>query len=174
MAEKVYFLNVEDWEQYGFTNTNIDVKKLRVISYRAQFTHIRSVLGTTLYDKIVSEITAGTLTGIYQTLMDDYVVDTLVAWCDYKATFHTTNQIMNKTTGKNSDEHIDSNDLDDNNALRNTLRADAKQFESDMIGWLQDNRNNIPEYCNTPEDQSHQTIHPSQIVNDYFGNIGVI
>ena len=174
MAEKVYFLNVEDWEQYGFTNTNIDVKKLRVISYRAQFTLIRSVLGTTLYDKIVTEITAGTLTGIYQTLMDDYVVDTLVAWCDYKATFHTTNQIMNKTTGKNSDEHIDSNDLDDNNALRNTLRADAKQFESDMIGWLQDNRNNIPEYCNTPEDQSHQTIHPSQTVNDYFGNIGVI
>ena len=97
MASKVYLLSISDWEEYGFASTNIDAKKLKPIILRVQRQFIEPVLGTTLYNKMIDD--APNFTGIYATLMEDYLSDTILAYCDWKATFHTTNQITNKTTG---------------------------------------------------------------------------
>jgi endonuclease IV len=94
----------------------------------------------------------------------------MIAYCDWKYTFHGTSQMTNKTVGKNNDQHIASNDVDDNNNLRNELIKDAKMFERKMIGWLQDNRENIPEYCDTPTDKIHQSLRPAKSTGNYLGN----
>lgn len=174
MAEKTQILSVAYWEKYGFTNTNTDVKKLKVIILRVQQSNVEPVLGTTLYDKIISDIEDNSLDGLYKTIVDDYLIDMMVAYCDHKATYHTTNQITNKTTGKNKDENIDSNTEADNNAFRKELMRDAKQIEKKLIGWLRDNFKNIPELCDVPTDKIHQSIRPAKEENDYLGDIGII
>jgi len=169
-----YFLDIPIWEKYGYANDNIDPKKLRPIIYSVQRTRIEPILGTELYDKIVSEVDAGTLSGIYKTLMDEHILPTMIVYCDWKATFHLTDQMTNKTVGKNNDEHIRANDVGNNNNLRDELIKDAKQFEKKMIGWLCDNKDNIPELCEVDEDKLHQSLRPSRFENDYFGKISII
>lgn len=168
MANNVYFLDVQAWEKYGFINSNIDEAKLNPIILRVQETRIEPLLGTTLYDKLKND--APTFTGLYKTLVDKYMIPVLIAYSDWKYTFHGLNQMSNKTVGKNDDQYIIPNSTEENNNLRDELYKDAKQYERKLIGWLQDNREDIPEYCNTPEDKKHQSIEPSQDKNNILPN----
>ena len=100
----------------------------------------------------------------------------MIAYCDYKATWHTTNQITNKTTGKNSDQNISANDRESNNNLRNELIKDAKQYEKKLKAWLCDHWEQIPELNESPEaDEIKQTL-PANTddSHDYFGSISII
>lgn len=168
MAGQVYFLDVKIWEQYGFVNENIDPAKLKPIVLRVQATRIENLLGTTLYNKLIAD--TPNFSGIYKELMDDYVIFTLIAYSDWKYTFHGTSQMTNKTVGHNNDQNITSNTVEQNNDLRDELLKDAKHFERKLIGWLQDNKEDIPEYCDTPTDKRHQSMKPAKDKNDFMGN----
>lgn len=171
-----YFLSIATWTEYGYTDTNTDTKKLLPIIAAVQRTRIEAVIGTELYDELVVQVKANTLAGLYKTLMDAHILPTMIAYCDWKATFHTTYQITNKTTGRNSDQHINANDQSQNNDLRNELIKDAKAYERKMIGWLCDNYEDIPElYAAADPTTIHQDIRPQlRKKNDQMGSIGII
>ena len=175
--DRTYFLDVDVWREYGFTDTNTDVKKLKPIIYSVQRARIEPVIGTTLYNALVTKIKAATVSGLYQTLLVDHIIPTMIPYCDWKASVHTTNQITNKTTGTFNDEHIRANSFNDNNKLRDELLKDAKELEQKMKGWLCDNWDNIPELCEAVDaEELSQTIRPNlKKSNDYTGNIfGII
>lgn len=175
--DRTYFLDVDVWREYGFTDTNTDVKKLKPIIYSVQRARIEPVIGTTLYNALVTKIKAVNVTGLYATLLNDHVIPTMIPYCDWKASVHTTNQITNKTTGTFNDEHIRANSFNDNNKLRDELLKDAKELEQKMKGWLCDNWDNIPELCEAVDaEELSQTIRPNlKKSNDYTGNIfGII
>lgn len=52
---------------------NVDVDKLEPIILDTQLKTIEELLGTELYDKIISDIENDTLTGLYETLLNDYI-----------------------------------------------------------------------------------------------------
>jgi hypothetical protein len=170
--DRTYFLDVEVWKEYGFTDMNTDLKKMKPIIYAVQKTRIEPIIGSTLYNKLVTLIKAGTVTGLYKTLLEDHLIPTMIPYCDWKASVHTTTQITNKTTGKFSDEHIQANSFSDNNKLRDELLKDAKELEQVMKGWLCDNWDNIPELKDAVDnDELSQTIRPHlKKSNDYTGN----
>lgn len=171
-----YFLSIETWTEYGYTDTNTDPKKLLPTILAVQEDYIEPVLGTTLYRKLISDIKGTGLTGLYKTLMDDYILITMISYCDWKATFHTTDQITNKTTGKNNDEHIRANDLGANNNLRDELIKTAVTRKNKIKTFLCDNWDNIPELSQAVDaDMLSQTIRPHiKVENDYMGSIGII
>jgi len=171
-----YFLTVAVWGEYGFTDINTDTKKLLPIIRAVQRTRIEPVIGTMLYNKIVTDIKASSVTGLYKEVLEDHIIPTMIAYCDYKATWHTTNQITNKTTGKNSDQNISANDRESNNNLRNELIKDAKQYEKKLKAWLCDHWEQIPELNESPDaDEIKQTL-PANTddSHDYFGSISII
>lgn len=171
-----YFLSIETWTEYGFTDTNTDVKKLRPIIKSVQRNEIEPVVGTTLYNKLVADVKASTLTGLYKTLMDDHILPTMIAYCDWKAILHTTTQITNKTTGKNSDQHIQAGNTAENQLLRNELEKDAGAYLRTMKAFLCDNWNNIPElYRSVDADKLRQTISPHlKDENNMNGSFSII
>ena len=178
-----YFLSIDTWTEYGFTDTNTDVKKLRPIIKSVQRNRIKPIIGTTLYNKLIEDVKLAEqkvdpipLTGLYKELMIDHILPTMIVFCDMKATIHTTNQITNKTTGKNSDQHIQANDEEDNNDLRNELGKDAGAYVRDMKAWLCDNWNNIPELSESVDsDMLRQTIMPHlKDGNDLNGSISIL
>lgn len=57
---------------------NIDADKLKPYIALAQKNDVRKALGADLYTKIYNDYVAGTLSGIYQTIYDEYVVEMLV------------------------------------------------------------------------------------------------
>lgn len=181
--DRTYFLDVDVWREYGFTDTNTDVKKLKPIIYSVQRARIEPVIGTTLYNALVVHVKASQAVSPvavpepYNTLLKYHIVPTMIPYCDWKASVHTTNQITNKTTGTFNDEHIRANSFNDNNKLRDELLKDAKELEQKMKGWLCDNWDNIPELCEAVDaDELSQTIRPNlKKSSDYTGNIfGII
>lgn len=175
--DRTYFLDVDVWREYGFTDTNTDVKKLKPIIYAVQRARIEPVIGTTLYNKLVSDIKDGIVAGLYEVLLKDHIIPVMIPYCDWKASVHTTTQITNKTTGKYSDEHIQAGQFTDNNKLRDELLKDAKELEQKMKGWLCDNWENIPElYEAVDNDELSQTIRPHlKKSSDFTGNqFGII
>lgn len=170
--DRTYFLDVDLWKEYGFTDANTDLKKLKPIIYAVQRTRIEPIIGTTLYNALVTKIKASNVTGLYQTLLNGHIIPVMIPYCDWKASLHTTTQITNKTTGQFNDEHIRAGVYSENNKLRDELLKDAKELEQKMKGWLCDNWENIPElYEAVDSDELSQTIRPHlKKNNDYTGN----
>ena len=66
-------------------NNNLDPSLIKSTIREAQIIHITRLLGTKLYDKIIDDVDAGTLTGNYKSLVDDYVQDALLYWSYYES-----------------------------------------------------------------------------------------
>tara|TARA_R110000822_G_scaffold61319_6_gene151838 strand:- start:1947 stop:2528 length:582 start_codon:yes stop_codon:yes gene_type:complete len=70
-----------------FTDINnaLDVDLISSTIREAQIVHITRLLGSKLYDKILSDVDNGTLSGNYKTLVDDYIQDSLLYWSYYES-----------------------------------------------------------------------------------------
>jgi len=54
-------------------NNNVDSKLIVNAIRESQDIDLQRLLGTLLYDKILSDVQSNTLTGAYQSLVDDYI-----------------------------------------------------------------------------------------------------
>lgn len=167
-----YLLSIEVWGKYGFTNVNIDPKKLNPIIIAVQQLRVEPIVGSTLYKKLLTDFP--TYSGIYKTLMDDHITLMMISYCDWEYTYHGTYQMTNKGAGTMSDEHIRANDQSQNNDLRDNLIKTAKQRERKLIGFLKDNWNNIPELRESDPATCHEDIRPTKTTNSQYNNFGVI
>ena len=67
------FISPAELTQTTIIGGNIDVDKYQMNIENVMITVIEPLLGTVLYDKIVADILANTLTGLYETLFNEYV-----------------------------------------------------------------------------------------------------
>ena len=77
---KALFITRHDISVFTAANGSIDSDKLLPFINQAQDIHIQNYLGTDLYNKIQADIVAGTLTGNYLNLVNDYIKDMLLHW----------------------------------------------------------------------------------------------
>ena len=77
MAEALLIQPI-DLKRFTFVDGNLDSDKLLQFVKIAQDIHIQSYLGTDLLNKLKADVTAGTLTGVYLTLLDTYVKPMLI------------------------------------------------------------------------------------------------
>ncbi len=125
---------------------NIDDDILKPYIQRAQVTYIQQYLGTDLYDKILSDVQAGTIAGVYKTLLDDYIQPVLIEWSFYEALPFISLKLTNKTIGRGNADYLIEGDLEDLKYLRNTVRDMGRFLAERLIGQLKENSNLYPEY----------------------------
>jgi len=77
---EVLFINSDYLKRYTGLNGGVEEGYIFPYALTAQDKHIQLYLGTSLYDKLKTEVAAGTLSGNYKTLMDDYVLKSLMWW----------------------------------------------------------------------------------------------
>ena len=70
---KALFISREDLIKNTPISGDMDFDKLIQFVNIAQDVHIQGILGSKLYDKLQSDILAGTLTGDYLTLVTEYI-----------------------------------------------------------------------------------------------------
>jgi len=75
---KALFISRNDLVNKTSLGGNVDADKFLQFVEFAQETHIQNYLGTDLYNKIASDIAASTLSGVYQTLVTNYVKPMLI------------------------------------------------------------------------------------------------
>ena len=72
------FIKRSDLVKNTALNSNVDTDKFIQFISLAQEIHVQNYLGTDLYDKISADIIAGTLTGDYLDLVNDYIQPMLI------------------------------------------------------------------------------------------------
>jgi hypothetical protein len=129
---------------------NVDPEKIIPFVKTAQDKYILLALGTVLYDKIQDDIEAGTLSGIYLTLVNEYIIDTLVHYAMVEALPFLAYTIANGGIVKNiSSEQATSPSKQDIDFLLQKELATAQYYGERLVTYLVAFSSSYPEYLAT-------------------------
>ena len=85
MSRNILFCSRNDIVKRTPLGGNIDPDKIIPFVKTAQDKYLLLILGTVLFDKMQDDILAGTLTGRYLTLQNEYIIDTIVHYAMVEA-----------------------------------------------------------------------------------------
>ena len=72
-------------KNFSDLNNALDPDLLKNAIREAQDIDLQRMLGFKLYNKIIDDVAAGTISGVYKSLLDDYIQDALLYWSYYEA-----------------------------------------------------------------------------------------
>lgn len=144
---KVLFIQRKDIVQFTASNGNVDTDKLLPYIFMAQEIEVQRLLGTKLYDKLKSDINAGTLAGDYLSLVDTYCKPILIHYAMMYALPYLSVTISNGGVYRNNPENATALNSDEINTLIEKERDAAQYFSTRMIDYLNFNASSLfPEY----------------------------
>lgn len=171
----VLFINATFIKEYTFVDTNVDEKYLLVAIKEAQEIHVREYVGTALYNELITQINAGTVTTLNTTLLDTYIQPMLKYWTIYEAAEFLNFKITNKNISTNNSDNATSVDTNGLNRVIDAIATKAKYYTKLMVKYLLQNNNSYPLYFNPGT--SIDTIFPRTTAFDcgiFLGNISRI
>ena len=127
-------------------NDNLDTAFIKNAVREAQDIWLQRIIGTALYEKILSDIDAGSLTGEYQTLVDNYIQDFLLYaayWESLEAIYirPRNNGLLNATGGENSQ----SVGRDLYNVKRQSVQNKMQYYNERLTNYIIENQGTYPE-----------------------------
>lgn len=141
-----YFISTGTLKELSLIENNVNDDKVAVMLNRVQKTSLEPVLGTPLYKKLLEDIDNDTLSGIYETLTNEYILDFLICCTELEYVVSGANKFANMGVGKYSPNDAQVNSLQDNNDVRDNLRKHRSAYRDSLVGFLKDNEEDIPEY----------------------------
>lgn len=145
--------------EYTDIDNNVDTALIKNGIRESQDIELQRLLGTLLYDKLLSDVDAGTLTGNYQTLVDDYVQDFLI----YAAHWYILDSIYLRSRNNglltpNGGENSDSVDRTLYNVKRQSVKNKMEYYADGLKDYLIEEEALFPEltqntklYQNSPD-----------------------
>ena len=140
----------------SFTDLNdyVDPDLLKSAIREAQILYLTNVLGTRLYNKIMSDVEAGTLTTDYKNLIDDYILDYLLYATYYVALEYIwlrprNNGLLQPQGGDNST----SVDMQIYDKKRRSVENKLEYFGERLVTHLCFNTEKFPEYSQATNDE---------------------
>ena len=158
---KKLLIKASDIPDITGTSGNIDVDSIRPSINIAQNTNVKRVLGADLYAKIVNDYTAGTLSGVYLTIYNDYIV--------YMLAFHTisvflslgVSKVANNGSYKVGVEGSTNLTLNENAILGKNYEAVAISYEIMFFDYIK--TIDIPEYKKTCSNEANNRTNLIQL-----------
>lgn len=145
--ENTLLISESKLKRFTDINNNLDVDLISSVIREAQIIHITRLLGSKLYDKILADVDAGTLTGEYKALVDEYVQDALIYWSYYESLetiyLRPRNAGLVKPTG--GENNIDA-DIALYDKKRQSIKNKAEYFSERLVDFLCYNNSLFPEY----------------------------
>lgn len=139
---------------------NLDAKLIYPEIKIAQDMYIHPLLGTALYDKILSDISGNNLTGNYKILMDRYIVDCLIHYVLKDLVTSVSFQIWNKGVLRKQGENTELPSMSDLVSISNAYKQKAEWYGERLLNYLKENASSMfPEYLNPGS--GIDAIHPS-------------
>jgi hypothetical protein len=166
-----FLVNLDTLKNRSFIDENVEASILKVVLKRVQDLHIEPLLGTPLFKAILLKIENNTMATPYTTLMDDYILPCLYAYCEYVGVSHINNEIRNKAVGKSSDTSIRASSEAELNYIKKEFMNYAEKYEARLIGHLcDDNGVNYPEYIESITDS--EEVYPKK--SKYLNNVSFL
>jgi hypothetical protein len=146
MANYVLFVSENKIKDSTALGGNIDNEFIVPYLKVAQKKYIETKLGTDLFEKLQADITAASLAGVYQTLVDDYIQDALVHWGFYECLPFLRVRVANNGIGVKTSENLESLSQEDLHTLREEIRNTAEFYTERLVDYLCNNNSDYPEY----------------------------
>lgn len=153
-TNKVYMMSVDYLRDETVLNGNVDSNVLEPFILMAQNVHLETVTGTNLFNKIIADLEAVSITGNYKILLDDYLHPALLQWSLYEALPFVNYNFTNKSISTKDSDNSTAIDLSELTYLRQTVRDVAEYYSQRAIAYLQDNEDLFPEYTSNGDDCS--------------------
>ena len=132
----------------------------------AQDMHILPILGTDLDAKLKSDIQAGSLTGVYKTLVETYLQPALVQFSFTQLIPYLRLRFVNNAVVvMGATDQSSSATYDDLKPVMDTATDAAEFYRQRMIDYLRNNSSSFPEYTSN----SGSDLNPQ--VSNYFAGI---
>ena len=167
----VLFISEAKLKDSTAINLNVDPEILLPYVLQAQRIYIETKLGTTLYEKLESLITAGTIGNVgneaYKTLVDEYIGDCLPSWAFHMCIPYLRFKTENGNIYSKTSETGNALSTEEAQHLREEVRNNAEYFLERMISYITNNISLFPEY-NT---NSGADISPDQ--NAYYNGMNL-
>jgi hypothetical protein len=125
---------------------NVDMEFMLPYIKVAQKKYIETKLGTDLFEALQTKITASSLTGAYQTLVDDYIQDALVHFAFYECLPFLRFKVSNGNIYSKSSETGTALSQDEAQHLREEVRNTAEFYVQRLIDYITNNTSSFPEY----------------------------
>jgi|SRR6056297_96465 len=156
---KALFISREDLVSKTVLGGNVDSDKFLQFVETAQETHIQNYLGTDLFDKISADINAGTLTGDYRSLVEEYIKPMVIHWAMVEYLPFAAYTVGNGGVYKHTSENSTSVEKEELDFLIEKERKIARSYSERFVDFMQyQGATKFPEYyTNTNED-----VHPEK------------
>jgi hypothetical protein len=156
------FIKPIDLKSNTILNGNVDTDLFIQFIKIAQQIHVQNYLGTKLYNSISEKIIAGTLAGVYLSLVTDYIQPMLIhfAMIDYLP--FANYQIKNGGVFKHKSENSESVSREELDILVQKHRTFADFYAGRFVDYMNENAAaNFPEYWTNTNSDMHPDNKPN-------------
>jgi len=154
----VLFISEQKLKDSTAINLNVDVDILLPFVREAQKLYVETALGTDLTQKLKDEITAGTLAGAYQTLVDEYIGSVLPSYSLYHAIPYLRFKVENGNIYSKTSETGTALSESEAQHFREEILNTASYYRERLIDYVRNNISSFPEYStNTGADVNAST-----------------
>lgn len=147
-ATNVYLISETQLKQGTIIDENTDMKVLKPMILLAQDKQIEPIIGTGLMDEIKTQITAGTLTALNTTLLDNKIIPALKHWIIYEYSLWANYKYRNKNVGTQNGDNNNTASIDDILFLMDKHKDNAEWYSQRLIDYLLENEDSYPLYSN--------------------------
>ncbi len=145
---------------------NVDERLIIDSLWTAQREYIKPLLGTDLFDDILSKASLGTLAGNDLILVDNYIAPCLLKYLVFEMTPILAYKYRNKGVVRQGSDNSSPASFEDLNHLLNRWKDKAEMFAEDIILYLKENSNLFPLYLSN---SGLDAIYPRE--NSYTGGL---
>lgn len=146
MSKNVLFISRNDIIKRTVLGGNIDPERIIPHVKTAQDKYVLMLLGSVLYKKLQDDITAGTLTGVYKTLVDDFITDVLVHYTMVEALPFLAYHVGNGGIQKHVSEQGEAPSKNEIDYLLNKELQSAQFYSERLVRYLIAHNPSYPEY----------------------------
>jgi len=156
MSNIIILVSEEKLKAFTQVHTNVQVNQLTPGVIQSQDLYIQPLLGTTLYNEILTAAKAGTLTVKQRLLIDSYIANALMNRSLAMLLPFIKFKIVNKGLISGSSETADQVGLDELKYLVAKVTDTAQFYEQRLVEYLNNNIEDYPSYTSCNDMQSEK------------------
>ena len=148
MSKNTLFISVQSIKDRTGLHANVDEKLVLPEIKTAQDMYILPALGSALYNELQTAVDTNTYTNLQTTLLDDYIVDTLIYFVMSELPQGLSFQFYNKGLLRKSGENQENPSMQDMIDVANRYKARAEFYKQRLIKYLKQKNALYPNYLN--------------------------
>jgi len=169
--EYIYFISVNDLKDRSPIPEDIDDHSLEIAIMDAQDMDIQPLIGTRLYLSLNTKVKAGSVTGVYKTLLEEYINPALYKFALYRSYKFLYSKIKRSGVVQQDTPNLASVDEKIIEKLERTIHSEAEFYADKLKKYLDDEILNIPEYLDYNPSGLNVYNEPDQEYDKYFAGI---